>query len=52
MQFVETDLFRHQIKKVLPKVGNNIWIEVIKRQILEIWKTNPINCFNRSKISE
>jgi len=41
MQFVGTDLFRHQMKKILPDVGNNIWIEVIKRQILEIWKTNP-----------
>ena len=41
MQFVGTDLFRHQMKKVLPDVGNNIWIEVIKRQILEMWKTNP-----------
>ena len=41
MQFVGTDLFRHQINKILPNIGNNIWIEVIKRQIIEIWKTNP-----------
>lgn len=41
MQFVGTDLFRHQIKKILPNIGDNIWIEVVKRQILEIWKINP-----------
>jgi len=41
MQFVGTDLFRHQISKILPNIGNNIWIEVVKRQIVELWKTNP-----------
>jgi hypothetical protein len=41
MQFVGTDLFRHQIKKILPDIDDNIWIEVVKRQILDIWKKNP-----------
>lgn len=41
MQYVGTDMFRNQIGKILPDIGTNIWIEVIKRKILDIWKTNP-----------
>lgn len=41
MQFIGTDLFRHQIKKILPNIKYNIWTEVMKRKIFELWKINP-----------
>lgn len=41
MQFVGTDLFRHQTHKILPNIGSNIWIEVIRRKIIKIWENNP-----------
>ena len=41
MQYVGTDMFRNQMGKIIPNIGTNIWIEVIKRKILDIWKTNP-----------
>jgi hypothetical protein len=41
MQFIGTDLFRHQMNKLMPDIGNEIWIKVIKRQIEDIWKQNP-----------
>ena len=41
MQFIGTDLFRHQINKILPNIKYNIWTEVMKRKIVELWKINP-----------
>lgn len=41
MQFIGTDLFRHQMNKLIPDIGNEIWIKVVKRQIENIWKNNP-----------
>jgi hypothetical protein len=41
MQFIGTDLFRHQMNKLIPEIGDEIWIKVVKRQIENIWKNNP-----------
>lgn len=35
MQFIGTDLFREQLCKIMPHIGNNIWIEIVKKYILE-----------------
>lgn len=44
-QYVGTDLFREQMYKIIPKTGKNIWVDVIKKQILDKWKKNPNICF-------
>jgi hypothetical protein len=41
LQFIGTDLFRNQIGTVLPKIGENIWVEVLKKKIIDRLKNNP-----------
>jgi len=41
LQYVGTDMFRAHIKNVIPQVENNIWVEVIKKQILDGLKNDP-----------
>ena len=45
LQYVGTDMFRTHIKNVIPQVENNIWVEVVKKQILDGWKENPNSKF-------
>lgn len=45
LQFVGTDLFREQISNEIPHVGKEIWIAVVKKQILEEWNNNPDTVF-------
>jgi hypothetical protein len=45
LQFVGTDLFRNNMKNLIPHIDNNIWIYVVKRKILNIMKKNPDVCF-------
>ena len=40
-QFVGTQLFRDQIGTILPHVNNDIWVHVLKKQIIEELKLNP-----------
>lgn len=40
-QFVGTELFRNQLHMIMPDIKENIWIEVVKKQILEKIKLNP-----------
>jgi mannosyltransferase OCH1-like enzyme len=35
MQFIGTDLFREQLNKIMPHIENNIWIEIVRKYILE-----------------
>ena len=41
LQYVGTDMFRTHIKNVIPHVENNIWVEVVKKQILDGLKNDP-----------
>ncbi len=35
LQFLGTNIFRNNIKEILPNVGNDLWIYVVKRKILQ-----------------
>lgn len=41
LQFIGTDLFRNQLKEILPNVENNIWVKAMERKIINIRKENP-----------
>jgi hypothetical protein len=41
LQFVGTDLFRNHIHELMPEMGKNIWINVLKRKISNKLKKNP-----------
>ena len=41
LQFVGTDLFRNHIGEIVPGVGQDIWIRVMKRKIMDKLKDNP-----------
>lgn len=41
LQFVGTDLFRDHLMEIMPWINQNIWVEVVKKKILDEWKTNP-----------
>lgn len=41
LQFVGTDLFRNQIQNIIPEIKDNIWIEVVKKKIIDAQKINP-----------
>lgn len=41
LQFVGTDLFRDRLHELIPWIGQNIWVEVVKKKILDEWKINP-----------
>lgn len=45
LQYVGTELFRNQLNVIMPHVKNNIWVDVVKKQILDVWKVNPHACF-------
>lgn len=39
-QFIGTDLFRKQMSTLIPNIGNNLWVEIIKKNIIDIQKNN------------
>jgi hypothetical protein len=41
MQFLGTDLFRNHICELLPNMGKDIWVNVLKRKALNIFEKNP-----------
>lgn len=41
LQYLGTDLFRNQLQKIMPDLGQNIWVEVVRKKILDIWEKNP-----------
>lgn len=41
LQFIGTDLFRNHICELLPGVGKDIWVSVLKRKIMNRLKKNP-----------
>lgn len=45
LQFVGTDLFRNHTHELMPNVGKDIWVEVVKRKILNGIKKDPNACF-------
>lgn len=45
LQFVGTDLFRNHTCELMPHVGKNIWVQVVKRKIINKMKKNPNACF-------
>ncbi len=45
LQFVGTDLFRNHIHELLPSIGKDIWIHVVKRKIINKMKKKPNSCF-------
>ena len=40
LQYLGTDLFRNQLSTIMPHIGNDIWVEVIRKQILDGWLLN------------
>jgi shikimate kinase len=45
LQFVGTDLFRNHTHELLPNIGKDIWIQVVKRKIMNRMKKDPNLCF-------
>ncbi len=45
LQFVGTDLFRNHTHELMPNIGKDIWIQVVKRKIMNKMKKNPNACF-------
>jgi hypothetical protein len=43
MQYLGTDIFRNQIKEILPNIGNNFWINSLIPKYLKM-KNNNNNC--------
>jgi hypothetical protein len=41
LQFVGTDLFRNHICELLPQMGKDIWVNVLKRKIMNRLEKNP-----------
>lgn len=41
LQFVGTELFRNKLVEIMPDLGENIWVEVLRKKILD----NPDKCF-------
>lgn len=41
LQFVGTELFRDKMLEIMPWINKNIWVEVVKKKMTDIWKTNP-----------
>jgi len=35
LQFIGTDLLRDQLSNIMPDIGNNIWLEIMKKKILK-----------------
>ena len=40
MQFVGTDPFRDQMKKLLPNLENNLWVYITKNKIMKLQNEN------------
>jgi dephospho-CoA kinase len=40
-QYVGTDLFRNQLKEIMPFIDHNIWVHVVKKKILDRLKIDP-----------
>lgn len=45
LQFVGTDLFKMQIGKLIPNIGEEIWIENIRKYILNKWENDKKSKF-------
>lgn len=41
LQFVGTELFREQLFKIMPWINQDIWVNVVKKKILDELKVNP-----------
>lgn len=41
LQYVGTNLLRDQLAQIIPHIGNDIWVNVVMKQMLDAWKTNP-----------
>jgi hypothetical protein len=41
LQYVGTNLLRNQLSTIMPHLGNDVWVNVIKKKILDEWSTNP-----------
>jgi hypothetical protein len=41
LQFVGTDLFRNHSHELMPHIGKDIWVQVVKRKIMNKLKKNP-----------
>ncbi len=39
-QFVGTELFRNQMKNIIPDIGNDVWVKSMEKQILDIENIN------------
>jgi len=40
LQFVGTELFRNQLAEIMPHLGHDIWVEVVRKKILDNPDTN------------
>jgi hypothetical protein len=45
LQFVGTDLFRNHTHELIPSIGKDVWIQVVKRKIMNRINKNPNVCF-------
>lgn len=45
LQFVGTDLFRDHLMEIMPWINKNVWVEVVKKKMLDEWKINPESRF-------
>lgn len=41
LQYIGTNLLRDQLSTIMPDLGNDIWVNVIKKKILDEWTINP-----------
>lgn len=41
-QFVGTELFRNEMKRLIPDIENNFWISCMERRLLSLLKTEPL----------
>jgi len=45
LQYVGTNLFREQLFQIMPWLEKDIWVNVVKKKILDEWKIDPSICF-------
>jgi len=43
-QYLGTDLFRNRLSVIMPHLGSDIWVEVLRKQILDQWLTDEKKC--------
>ena len=41
LQFVGTELFRDQMSQLIPNVGSDFWVWIVRKKILDILEKNP-----------